>query len=242
MRSAAWAALVLLAFALARAEPGPVVVELFTSQSCYSCPPAEAFLGQLAKQPGIVALEWHVSYWNELVYGKAGRWADPFSSPVYTERQRAYSRGLQNSGNVYTPQMVVGGRYETVGSDRSEVEKRIARNRKDASPVVAAIVPDESAGLRAKIEGRPTDATIWLVTYMERRTTEVRGGENQGKTLNNHHIVTGLTSLGQHDAQVVSHAFAAPKPGEGCALLIQENGVGAILGAATCPTPDAVRR
>ncbi len=74
--------LAVLSWGAAKADGGPTVVELFTSQSCYSCPPAEAFLGELAGRDGILALEFHVDYWNSLIYGAAGKWADPFSRPA----------------------------------------------------------------------------------------------------------------------------------------------------------------
>ena len=95
----------------AAAEEVPTVVELFTSQGCYSCPPAEAFLGELAKRSDVVALEFHVDYWDDLVYGSAGQWKDPFSDPAYTRRQQVYARGIPG-GRVYTPQIVVDGRLE----------------------------------------------------------------------------------------------------------------------------------
>lgn len=97
----------------------PVSVELFTSQGCYSCPPAEADLGKLAKRSDVVALEWHVDYWDDLVYGGAGKWKDPFSSPEVTARQRDYNDSIRGQRRVYMPQMIVAGVREAVGSDRS---------------------------------------------------------------------------------------------------------------------------
>ncbi len=97
------------------------VIELFTSQSCYSCPPAEAYLGELSEEENILALEYHVDYWDRLNYGCYGRWKDVFSTPEMTERQRQYNVKIRNTGNVYTPQMVIDGRTEAVGSRRREV-------------------------------------------------------------------------------------------------------------------------
>src|SRR5216684_6783440 len=98
----------------AGADPRPVVVELFTSQGCSSCPPADALLGELAKKGEVVALGFHISYWDSL------GWKDPLSSPSSTERQKAYARRL-GDGRVYTPQMVVDGTSQMVGSDREAV-------------------------------------------------------------------------------------------------------------------------
>ena len=100
---------------------GAVVVELFTSQGCYSCPPAEKFLGDLAEQETVIALDFHVDYWDNLVHGADGKWKDPFSRPAYTQRQRVYNQRIRGTGNVYTPQMVIDGRLEAVGSRRIAV-------------------------------------------------------------------------------------------------------------------------
>ena len=99
----------------------PVVVELFTSQGCYSCPPAEAYLAELAERTDIVALEFHVDYWDSLTYMWHGQWKDPFSSPQYTARQRDYNVAIRDQSGVYTPQMIIDGRYEAVGSRRPQV-------------------------------------------------------------------------------------------------------------------------
>src|SRR5579863_6180669 len=96
----------------AGAAPRPVVVELFTSQGCSSCPPADALLAELAKQDGVIALGFHISYWNGL------GWKDPLSSEASTDRQKAYA-GRFNGGQVYTPQIVVDGTAEMIGSDRA---------------------------------------------------------------------------------------------------------------------------
>ncbi|MFN0023541.1 MAG: DUF1223 domain-containing protein, partial [Parvularculaceae bacterium] len=98
--------------AVATPADKPVVVELFTSQGCSSCPPAEALMRELAKRPGLVALEWHVDYWDDLHAGSSGKWKDPFSSADHTARQRAYNRALRGTGGAYTPQMVIDGAAE----------------------------------------------------------------------------------------------------------------------------------
>jgi len=112
------------------AGQGPVVVELFTSQSCSSCPPAEALLGKLAATPDLIALEWHVDYWNRLDVGAAGRWKDPYSSTDHTERQRAYNQAILGTGGVYTPQAVINGARETSGSNAKHLTDLIRRVQK----------------------------------------------------------------------------------------------------------------
>ncbi len=219
----------------ALADDGATVVELFTSQACYSCPPAEAYLGELARRGGIVALEFHVDYWNSLVYGAAGKWADPFSSPAFTERQRTYAQNIEG-GRSYTPQMVIDGRREAVGSRRGAVEAAIAaaRTTPHAKMRVQAVA---GRGLTVAIEGGGTPGFVWLVRFIRERTTEVLRGENNGKTLTSHNIVTELTPIGRWDGTRAT--FDVPALGlaaeEGCAILVQARGQGPILGAALCP-------
>ncbi|MBT6117497.1 MAG: DUF1223 domain-containing protein, partial [Rhodospirillaceae bacterium] len=105
-RIALAATLLLPLSAPALAGERPVAVELFTSQSCYSCPPAEAFLNQLAQMKEVVALEFHVDSWDQIVYGGAGQWKDVFSQKAWTDRQRAYAQAISRGGRAYTPQMV----------------------------------------------------------------------------------------------------------------------------------------
>src|SRR5216684_3342255 len=128
MKSLLTLALVIFAGA-ASAETRPVVVELFTSQGCSSCPPADALLGELAKRPGIIALGFHITYWD------GAQWRDPFSRRESTERQIAYDRRL-TGGQVYTPQMVIEGTEDVVGSDRRAVLAALD----SAKPLALALV------------------------------------------------------------------------------------------------------
>ena len=217
-------------------EPRPVVVELFTSQSCYSCPPAEAFLGELAGRPGIVALEWHVDYWNDITYGSAGQWVDPFSNPEATRRQVGYNRTIRGTEGVYTPQMVFDGRLEAVGSRRADVESALteASAAPAAGTVTAVWSRDET--LSVEIAGAAEQpAEIWLVRFLAEHTTEVQRGENHGKLLSNHHVVTAAEQLGTWSGGAAEFTAAGPAAGEGCAILLQAEGQGAILASALCP-------
>lgn len=214
---------------------GPVVVELFTSQSCYSCPPAEAYLGELASDPGIVALEWHVDYWDDLVYGAAGRWKDPFSDPAFTERQGLYNRTIRRTGSVYTPQMVVDGAIEAVGSRRPSVKAAIADASRLPKPATVTVSPDGADRLSVQIEGNPNrPTTVWLVQYLRSRTTDVERGENHGKQLVNHNIVRQLDKLANWSGGSVALTINAPEPGFGCAILVQRGPGEPIEGAQDC--------
>ncbi len=226
------------------AEPaanGPVVVELFTSQGCYSCPPAEAYLGELSKTPEIVALEYHVDYWDELVYGAAGKWKDVFSQPEFTQRQRIYAGNLPN-GQVYTPQMVVGGNSYAVGSNRRNVKRLIARAKENRSRARVTVSrhpgSDQVSKFSVNISGQSDrPLSIWLVRFMKNVTTRVRSGENKGKKLISHNIVTKVERLSAWQGKTTQLKFDVKsiKPSENCAILLQEDAQGPIYGAALCP-------
>ena len=156
-----------------RSGNGPAVVELFTSQGCYSCPPAEKLLGELIENdPDLVALEFHVDYWDSLVYGSHGSHKDPFSDKENTYRQQLYNHAsLGGQRGVFTPQMVINGRYATVGSKESIISKGIEVLDR---PVVDLAVMHNPAsdtdagetGLRIELGGDhsrvPVSAHLWL--------------------------------------------------------------------------------
>jgi hypothetical protein len=160
----------------------PVLVELFTSQGCNSCPPADAFLGELAQRHDVIALAFHVDYWDYI------GWKDPFASPDFTRRQRG-DVGALRLRSVYTPQMVIDGRADAVGSHRSRVEELIRKS----SFVPKLALPLETAGGKARLilpEARfERPATIWLAIYDREERTAVKRGENAGHTLIDYNIV-----------------------------------------------------
>ena len=218
---------------------GAVVVELFTSQGCYSCPPAEKFLGELAGQKSLIALEFHVDYWDDLVYGAAGKWKDPFSKPAYTQRQRTYNQRIRGTGNVYTPQMVIDGKLEAVGSRRLSVlnamrEAESARRDSVGITVTMASGTVQQVALDAAGKGA---GSVWLIRFIKAKETRVRSGENKGKALLSHNIVTEVQKIGKWSGKQASFAVKdfALAEGEGCAVLVQDNRQGPSLGAAQCP-------
>ncbi|WP_026868385.1 DUF1223 domain-containing protein [Inquilinus limosus] len=210
-----------LPLSLATAAERAVVVELFTSQGCSSCPPADALLATLADRPEVLALAFHVDYWNRL------GWADPFSSPWATARQNAYA-ALWGSGQVYTPQAVVDGGRDVVGSDRDAMEAAIAAARSDPS-VPVALTATETA-LQVMVDAAaPSDAALWLVGFDDRHETPVRRGENAGRMLVNRNVVRSLTRL---EGWTPGGTIDAARPaGERAAVLLQAAD-GRILGAA----------
>jgi hypothetical protein len=211
-----------LVFMLSRAsaDPRPVVVELFTSQGCSSCPPADALLGELARREDVIALGFHISYWDGLA------WKDPFSSQSSTDRQRTYSR-LFHLGQVYTPQMVVDGAREMVGSDRHEVLAAV----RDARPETIAPVTFAADRRSVTIGGGNGRGSVLVVRFAQKRTTRVAGGENARRTLQDANGVEALASLGSWNGSTLSFAIEPPAAGEGIAVLVQASD-GRMLGAA----------
>ncbi|MEM9053913.1 MAG: DUF1223 domain-containing protein [Pseudomonadota bacterium] len=220
------------------ATKGPIVAELFTSQSCSSCPPAEKLFAELSEREDLIVLEWHVDYWDRLVHGRAGSWKDPYSSPDHTDRQRLYNRTLRSSGRVYTPQAVINGVSETVGSYRDEVERQLV-----APPHATANVSviSQASQLHVTIEAFTSplarDADIYRLTLLPSQTTAVPRGENRGSVLKSKNIVLAAEKVGAYSGAAQSLKIAAPKPGETCAILIQEKRgarLGPVLGASYC--------
>jgi hypothetical protein len=207
----------------ARAQ-APVLVELFTSQGCNSCPPADAYLGDLAKRKDVVALAFHVDYWDQL------GWKDPFAQKAWTERQRAYSGALRLR-HVYTPQMVVDGGDHAVGSDRGAVEALIAKAAARSRPSLAARGTPGGVSLTISGEGK---AEVWIVGYDPRQETRVARGENAGRTLAEFNIVRGIVRLESWDGGPASREVPKSKLPEGKAFvaLLQEPNQGRVLAAA----------
>ncbi|MDA0786224.1 MAG: DUF1223 domain-containing protein [Proteobacteria bacterium] len=224
--------------AIAESEP-LTVVELFTSQSCYSCPPAEAYLGELSGEKNILALEYHVDYWDTLNYGRHGRWKDAFSTPEMTARQRDYNAEIRDTRSVYTPQMVIDGRTEAVGSRRQEVQNLISRARADDQPRVAVdVTAAENGGVTVSVgDIADAKADVWLVTFIREVTTQVVRGENHGKTLTSHNIVREVRHVGKWAGKTtaIDVSDLTLEDGQSCAVLVQEGKVGPVLGAAYCP-------
>lgn len=207
-----------------------VVVELFTSQGCSSCPPADAILGELAGQPNILALSFHVDYWDYI------GWKDPFASAQYTNRQREYAATL-GLRYVYTPQIVVDGRLDIVGSHRREVTRAIQQSS-EAEPVVQVTLEAADGG-RARLSAGAAPsggATVWLVTFDDAHSTPVERGENRGRDLRNSNVVRELTALGTWTGEAKTFALdfakARAEGRGGCAIIVQDGRGGPILGAA----------
>ena len=204
------------------AQESPVVVELFTSQGCSSCPPADAFLTDLARQRhDVLPLAFHVTYWDSL------GWKDPYSLEAATARQREYAHDLGGDDGLYTPQMVVDGSAGFVGSERSQGLSVIAGS---VRKTVAVSVAREGQTLLIKIGAGTGKARVLLVGFDPRRETHVGRGENDGRTLVESNLVRSLTPVGAWSGRAVE-LRQQPPAGESAAVLLQA-GDGRILGAA----------
>lgn len=219
------AAAAVLGFAnLAVAADKPVVVELFTSQGCSSCPPAEAFLLDLVRdRPDILALAFHVDYWDRL------GWKDAFSSADATARQRFYSRALGARG-VYTPQIVVDGRREAIGSDRARVLAAISSAAQGGQNAVPVRLGRRGGDVAIELGAGSGTATAWLVGFDPERTTEIPRGENAGRTIRQANVVRSVASVADWRGDEVKLTRPAPA-GEKTALILQSPD-GRIVGAA----------
>jgi hypothetical protein len=168
-----------------------VLVELFTSQGCSSCPPADALLDELSRRPDILALAYHIDYWDRL------GWKDPFSIPAATARQERYAQ-LLGLATIYTPQIVVDGRYEAVGSDRDAVAAAIAKARHEPPNLpVALAVEDGKVHIEIGRGEGMTAASIVLVGFDRRHDTKVAAGENSGRELIDVDAVRGIALVGR---------------------------------------------
>jgi hypothetical protein len=208
---------------VARAANATAVVELFTSQGCSSCPPADALLGQLAREPGIIALAWHVDYWNGL------GWRDPYSSAVATERQRRYAEALRDE--IYTPALVVNGARMVVGSDKREVRAAIGAVGGFAVPVT--LRRDTEAWV-AEIGATGQSVSALLASYDPQHSTQIGAGENGGRQLTEYRIIRAVTPLGAWDGTPRRLKLPGVAPGLGAALLVQSADL-KIFGAAEVP-------
>lgn len=218
----------------AAAQPGgkpAAVVELFTSQGCASCPPADALLTELAGRADVVALAYHVDYWDYM------GWTDTFGAEANSNRQRAYA-SRWGSSRIYTPQMIVNGETGVVGSKRHEVTKVLA----EAALSLPVTLSVEAGVLSVSIEGQAgfEEAMVWLVTYLDAAEIAIERGENEGRSILYSHVVTGRQALGVWEpgsgAQIripVGEILADRANGVAVIVQQEENGLpGAILGAA----------
>jgi hypothetical protein len=209
----------LASWTVGSAEPVKGVVELFTSQSCSSCPPADKVLGTLIQRDGIIGLAFHVDYWDYL------NWKDTFSSKQATERQYGYATSFHTT-QVYTPQMIINGRTSVKARSPDHVFAAIDDMAKSGHGlpvnVVASLNNERLSVMAGKGEGA---ANLILVVFDAKDTVSIERGENSGKTIDYHNAVTGIHTIGMWKGDELTvelpRAEYLKEKGLGCAILLQ---------------------
>lgn len=218
------------AFAEEAAATRPVVIELFTSQGCSACPPADALFADLAELDGVIALALHVNYWDYM------GWKDKFGSPQNTARQKAYARAA-GSRTLYTPQMVVQGQEKLKGHDEPAILAEIARRKAEAAPAtVSAERTEETLVVRVQPVAAPVGAAdVQLVSYIPSETVEIEKGDNAGQEITYVNIVTSWRTLGTWDGEGPFEVTVDDAPAGPLVVIVQGARMGPVLAAATLP-------
>lgn len=207
---------------------GPVVVELFTSQGCSSCPPADAIFAEISKRDDIVALALHVDYWDYI------GWKDQFADPEHTVRQRGYSRAA-GKRSIYTPQMIIGGKDHIIGNKPMRLAELIEAHR--AAPVLANVALERDGNriiIRVTAKNRIPNggAVVQIATFTPHESVNIRRGENAGRTLNYYNIVRDFAEVGRWAGRGTYRATVRVPESASVAVLVQQRNHGPILGAA----------
>ncbi len=222
-------------------EQPSAVVELFTSQGCSSCPAADKILSQYAKTDNVLALAFHVDYWNYL------GWEDTFSKAEFTERQRRYAASFKRRG-VYTPQAVINGQAHAVGSRRDDIESLLKSQKNEGRGLTVPInAVRNSDNLRITASENSGDATLWIVYFDKQHQVKILRGENRGRTISYHNVVREMTMVGMMKNGKLDVTLPLKemrrKGHESCAIILQKatsaGTPGAILGATVVNDLDS---
>lgn len=223
---AALAAVTLAPTSQAMAD-GPVVVELFTSQGCSSCPPADKLLGELAQRNDVIALSLHVDYWDYL------GWKDEFADPANTKRQQGYAKAA-GKNMMFTPQMIIGGKDGIVGNEAMKLADTISRHKAAKDPVVMQL---DRIGAKLRITARrvgdvPGQMLVQLVRYTPERTAKIRAGENAGHSITYHNVVDSLEAVAKWNGGADLDMMADAAGDAPAVVIIQDGASGPVLAAA----------
>jgi len=211
------------------------VVELFTSQGCSSCPPADRLLGTLSRNPGMIAVSFPVDYWDYT------GWKDTLASPIFTARQKAYA-SARGDGHIYTPQIVVDGRTDVVGSDLDEVDRAIEFNKGRGGALTVPIRLRDSAGTMHVDIGAATsnlervEANVFILRVAHTKTVTIERGENRGRSITYTNVVRAIRKIGEWHGDPAAFEITELKAeDEGYVVLLQQGTPeqpGTILAAA----------
>jgi hypothetical protein len=211
----------------AEAAAAPILVELFTSQGCSSCPPADRLAGEMRKNKQLIVVSLNVDYWDYL------GWKDTLAKAEYTKRQMDYAHA-RGDGDVYTPQMVINGQRHAVGSRKSDVEAAISKVRPAQVPVS---ISSDSKEIVVEIgAGEATDATLWLMSIAPEVSVDIERGENTGATVTYHNVVRKLSPVGMWKGEAMKvrlpRASLTTENCKSCVAVLQDGNVGPVLGLA----------
>ena len=231
LRRTALSAIALLGLALAQGAraDGPVVVELFTSQGCSSCPPADALLAELADRNDVIAMALHVDYWDYI------GWKDSFADPAFTKRQKKYAYAA-GTRTIYTPQIIVNGRDHVVGAKPMKLADLIARHKSAGHAVTVEV---DRRGETVVVEVAASDAkkagVLRLAVLEPSKTVAIKRGENAGRTITYRNIVRELVDVATWDGTGTDSFTIRLPQGARAVVFVQADGMGPILGAARVP-------
>ncbi|WP_420863793.1 DUF1223 domain-containing protein [Algirhabdus cladophorae] len=220
LAASAWMATVGLA-----AADDPVVIELYTSQGCSSCPPADKLLHDLAKSDDIIALALHVDYWDYI------GWKDEFANPAFAERQRAYSR-VAGKRSVYTPQMVIGGQDHVIGTKPAEVKALLRQHAEKSNSVDLDVTRSGGKFVISARTAQPTRMLVQVVRYTPQSTVAIKRGENAGRTLDYTNVVKDWQVVKKWDGRAPLRLTASTSGADRAVVIIQRDGHREILAAA----------
>ncbi len=210
---------------VASAQNGPVVVELFTSQGCSSCPPADELLHDLAGRDGVIALSLHVDYWDYI------GWTDSFGDPMHTARQRRYG-AVAGHRSIYTPQFIIGGQVHVVGAKAMDVVDAVGAQRAQPSGMALQIA---RSGDRLAIAATATSAQpviVQVARYTPQESVRIGRGENAGLEISYVNIVTDWRTVGEWDGRAPLDMQTTVRGNAPVVVILQERGPGRILAAA----------
>ena len=206
----------------------PTLVELFTSQGCSSCPPADKIAAQLAQDPNTLVVSFNVDYWDYL------GWRDTLAKPEYSQRQYDYAKS-RGDGSVYTPQMVINGTTHAVGNNLREVKSRLAETK---APAVKLTLDITAKDIKIEIpkHAYDGDATLWLMAIEQQVTQKIKRGENAGKDVVYINVVRNLVPAAMWKGEAYKGSWmrnaVMPHNCKSCVAVLQQNNVGPVLGLA----------
>lgn len=210
-------------------QKGPVVIELYTSQGCSSCPPADELLSRLALRSDVLPLALHVDYWDYI------GWADSFARPEHTKRQKAYAH-VAGSRTIYTPQMIIGGVEQIVGARPMEVADAVMKHLTTGHKVDLQVArTSEGVKVTAPVPKVSGDFFVQLVRYVPEETVVIERGENAGRTLAYSNVVTDWKVLAEWSGEEPLELTVPLDGDDAGAVIVQSQGMGPIIGAARLP-------